>query len=270
MGGHFPVGIAGRFHRNAQAFTLAMLRAMREKKIKPGEFVIFIDTRQRATSHASQNNDEQMQVAVHHCESLGRAVGGPVVVAFHPAKHGSPNDISGSAIIGNSSTGIWKLTDKNGIKTLTVDRIKGGKEGIHKQFEFDVINIGPNEQFAGLMDSSVVARQVELLLDDEADSAVVPMDDMRFGSVLYRILESKGDVIGKWRREFTQTQMATALVDYAGRNDNFENIGSVKTAKRRLVDYLGDADYHPTLDSKRVLVDRKRDGSITYSINLSM
>src|SRR5258708_34029943 len=73
------------------------------------EPVIFIDTWQRATAGATQNDDKCMQRAIRNAEGIGRRLGAPIVIAAHPPK-GNNGTISGSSVIENSSVAIWELS----------------------------------------------------------------------------------------------------------------------------------------------------------------
>jgi hypothetical protein len=106
-----------------------------KKKLGGRNVVVFIDTWQRATSTASQNDDKEMQKAIAHAEAIARFLDGVAIIAFHPPK-GRDDTISGSMILENSTTAILNITEVNGgEKKLQVVRIKGHKEGAYAYFK---------------------------------------------------------------------------------------------------------------------------------------
>lgn len=108
--------------------------------------VVFVDTWQRATSRGSQNDDVDMQTAVHHTEAIARSFNGPAVVAFHPPK-ADVNVVLGSSVIENSSTAIWTLEEENNVRRMTVTRIKGKGHGNFQLFEYREIGLGEKDYF---------------------------------------------------------------------------------------------------------------------------
>lgn len=95
--------------------------------------VIFLDTWQRSTATAGQNEDKDMQTAIRNAELIGKELGGPVIAASHPPKAKS-GTISGSGVIENSSVAIWLMTPVGQSKThrqVTVTRIKGAGQASH-------------------------------------------------------------------------------------------------------------------------------------------
>jgi hypothetical protein len=156
-----PLSVDLLSEQSTMAFTLNMLEEAEARGIQEGKFMIFIDTWQRATSRGGMNNDEDMQEAVRNCEALGRAVNGPVMVAFHPSKHGGMADISGSAVVGNASTAILKFQELLGVKNLKIDRIKGGKDGLVKSFDFKVVDLDEKDEYGLKIDSVVMIEHTK-------------------------------------------------------------------------------------------------------------
>jgi hypothetical protein len=115
-------------------------------KLKGRRAVFFVDTWQRATSHASQNDDDQMQVATDHIDAMSKSFRGPSVIAFHPPK-GNDSTISGSMVIENKGSAIWRLTRESNHRRLAVDRIKGPGESNYQLFKFDIKGLGEEDQF---------------------------------------------------------------------------------------------------------------------------
>ena len=67
-----------------------------------------VDTWQRSTTAAAQNEDKDMKVAWGHLEALGEAFDGPVIGCFHPPKS-NPKTISGSGFQQNATVAIWEI-----------------------------------------------------------------------------------------------------------------------------------------------------------------
>lgn len=116
-----------------------------ELKAKLGnrKVVLFIDTWQRATTTASQNDDKEMQKAIFHAEVLAKYLNGCAIIAFHPPK-GRDDTISGSMIMENSTTAILTIVEHEGggHKRLSVVRLKGGKEGNYAFFAIEAKTFG--------------------------------------------------------------------------------------------------------------------------------
>lgn len=108
--------------------------------------LLCIDTWQRATSRGGQNNDEEMQVAVHHAEAMARSLNGPAIIAFHPPKHDA-RVVMGSSVIENASTAIWRMEDNTAGKKLIVDRIKGPGTDNFQIFAFEEVKVGELDEF---------------------------------------------------------------------------------------------------------------------------
>jgi hypothetical protein len=110
--------------------------------------IFFLDTWQRATSRASQNDEEQMNLATDHAEAIAKVLRGPVVANFHPPKH-NEGTISGSQVIENKGNTIWSLTKGgNGISRVAkVLRIKGKGEGNEKSFDWREVSWGEVDDF---------------------------------------------------------------------------------------------------------------------------
>jgi hypothetical protein len=115
----------------------------------PGrKIVTFVDTWQRATSTASQNDDKEMQNAAANAEALGKALDGPVVIAFHPPKN-NPDTLMGSSIIENMTVGIWtmKLDGDQFHRVMRVARLKGKGEHNEMKFEYKEVGLGEYDEF---------------------------------------------------------------------------------------------------------------------------
>lgn len=110
--------------------------------------VIYLDTWQRATDHIAQSDDLNANVAIRNVEMIGRALGGPVVLACHPPKSNSKT-IAGPMVVENSSVAIWKMTPtKEGNtasrfgRVIEVERIKGAGLGNTCMTKIEPMEIG--------------------------------------------------------------------------------------------------------------------------------
>lgn len=115
-----------------------------KKRFKGRRVMVVLDTWQRATSTASQNDDKEMQRAIHHAEALARYLNGCAVIAFHPPK-GNEETITGSAVLENSTVCIMNITSGNGGRKLAVKRIKGRGEGNYFTFALEQVEVGGKE-----------------------------------------------------------------------------------------------------------------------------
>jgi hypothetical protein len=108
--------------------------------------VTFLDTWQRATSRASQNDDREMQTAIHNATNLVKELGGPMIIACHPPKS-NPGTISGAFVIENHSTCIIHIEDEGIRKRATVERIKGPGEKNYFGLEYKCVDLGRTDKF---------------------------------------------------------------------------------------------------------------------------
>lgn len=133
--------------------------------------VLFIDTWQRATSRGRQNDDEDMQLAVHHAEAMARSLGGPALISFHPPKDGRAV-VMGSSVIENSTTAIWNISEPGaGIKRVEVTRIKGRGVGNRRDMRFEVIGLDEHDslgqELTGLVPVALGGTELKRRKDEE-------------------------------------------------------------------------------------------------------
>ena len=150
-----------------EAWTEAIKETVGDKRC-----VVMLDTWQRATSKASQSDEEQMQTAVHHVEAMARSLGGPAITAAHPPKH-STESIMGSSVIENATTTIWTLEDGPTGKKLEVTRIKGAAAGQTLITDFEIVRLGEFDQFEKER-TGVVPRKF-----GGSEQSIKESDDMR-------------------------------------------------------------------------------------------
>lgn len=125
----------------AEAWTRYLLGKLNGRRA-----VFFVDTWQRATSRASQNDDDEMQTAVAHVEAMAKSFHGPSVVAFHPPK-ANERTMMGSSVPENSTVAIWQMTKEAAYRLLEVTRIKGKGEGSYQRFKFNEVELGEKDEF---------------------------------------------------------------------------------------------------------------------------
>jgi RecA-family ATPase len=116
------------------------------EKVDNRRCIIILDTWQRASFAAAQNKDEDMQKCVYNAEALAHALGGPLIVAFHPPKDGRQT-ILGSSIIENSSTAIWQVQEIDGCVKMWVSRIKGYGRGNEIKFKISQRELDEKDEF---------------------------------------------------------------------------------------------------------------------------
>ncbi len=135
--------------------TKLWVKFLRQQIGPEGKAVIFVDTWQRATSTGSQNDDLDMQRAVHNAERLGKGLDGPVIAAFHPPK-ADGEVVMGSSIIENDTMGILTLTDESG-KRLEVTRAKGRGEGNFMTLQFEILDLGEEDEHGRVITGQAVS-----------------------------------------------------------------------------------------------------------------
>ena len=102
--------------------------------------VVVLDTWARATSGASSNTQEEMDLAYGNAEAVAKALNGPMIACFHPPKDGRMT-IRGSAVQEDASSGIWNLEKvAEGIR-LTIQRAKGPGEGNWCMFRLEKVKM---------------------------------------------------------------------------------------------------------------------------------
>ncbi len=110
-----------------------------------------VDTWQRATTDGGQNEDHDMKGAFRNLEELAKSFDGAAIGCFHPPKNDAKT-ISGVAFQENATVGIWHIEKiapdtAEGVRKLTVGRLKGRGEGNYKMFRFDSIGLGVRDYF---------------------------------------------------------------------------------------------------------------------------
>lgn len=192
---------------SVKKWTLHLLAKLNSRRA-----VLFVDTWQRVSATGSQNDDQQMQLAVDHIEAMARSLRGPVIAAFHPPK-GNEETILGSSIIENSSVAIWALGQD--IKTkqleLKVTRIKGRGFDSKRIIELESIGLGEHDQF-GREETGVVAKDVggTDLRNAEAEFAVTvanacrgAIDDLREKAYPVSLRALAGKLVGTKHGDYT-------------------------------------------------------------------
>lgn len=137
--------------------TLKWAKFLRQRIGPNGKAVVFLDTWQRATAGASQNDDRDMQAAVYNAEGLARALDGPCVIAAHPPK-GDDAVVLGSSVIENSTAAIWTLENEGSSKRMEVTRMKGHGEGNTMVFDFDIVSFGEEDEHGREITGQVATR----------------------------------------------------------------------------------------------------------------
>lgn len=141
---------------------------------KEGRAVTFLDTWQRSTWRASQNDDEEMQRAVHHAEAFSKIMRGPMVAAFHPPDS-NPNKVIGSTVQENVTSAILNLTSapQGRYKKLEVTRIKGPGLGNYRLLDFEKMELGEEDRFGrprtGLVPVSVGGNDIPISPEVQSD-----------------------------------------------------------------------------------------------------
>lgn len=133
--------------------------------------MVVLDTWQRATSTASQNDDVQMQAAVHNAEMLAKCLRGPLIALVHPPKH-NDHTASGSAVTENSTTAIWVISMKADLTTreMKVVRIKNAPDGKHIIFNLKPIDLGTLDRFGRKNEGVIIDCQSSSVLEESAES----------------------------------------------------------------------------------------------------
>jgi len=242
---------------------------------------VFVDTWQRATSRGSQNDDEEMQMAVHHIEAMAKSLNGPSIVAFHPPKH-NEQAMMGSSIIENATVGILRISDHLNCKKIEVDRIKGKGVGNYKLARFREIGLSDEDQF-GNENTGVVVVPVGGS-SEQSDSEQIADDAREVFARVFRELESRRkEEFGEHARPYTISSLAerisklpnTALdsdpdkAEWAGRLIwELEDAGYANRAERTLrscltKSFIDDTRPYVYADGWRISVGPKRPHQIS-------
>lgn len=198
--------------------TRAWIEAIKSRVGDSPAIVVF-DTWQRATAGGAQNRDEDMQASVRHVEALGKALGAPVLCAFHPPKDGRQT-ILGSSVIENSTTGIWNLEDTPLGKKLTVSRIKGPGYGNYRLFNFQEFEMDEVDSF-GRRQKGLVAVSVGGTQDEDESAMRMAQERVReaWAQAVRFLIEADSERgpdeerIGDYTASKLAGAMATALIE---------------------------------------------------------
>lgn len=106
---------------------------------------VFLDTWQRGTAGADQNDNQAMSLAMKNAELLAKHLNGCMIVSCHPPKH-DEGTIAGSAILENEGVAIIQLTSEAGNRRLDVIRIKGDSDRRYMTFFPHEIGLGIFDQ----------------------------------------------------------------------------------------------------------------------------
>jgi hypothetical protein len=224
-----------------KAWATEILERMPGRKI-----VTFVDTWQRATSSASQNDDKEMQNAAANAEALAKALNGPVVISFHPPKN-NPDTLMGSSIIENMTVGIWtmKMDGDNFHRLLTVARLKGKGERNSMKFEYKEVGIGEIDEF-GKEKTGLIALKQGGTSDADVKYAESIAGEARFwyASIIGRLLaeyKSEGGA-GSKAGDFSLVDTARRLKEFLNGNDSDAKRYRMELANAKDNGYLGEAD----------------------------
>jgi hypothetical protein len=140
--------------------------------------VLIFDTWQRATSHAAQNSDEDMQACVAHAEAMAEVVGAPCIAAFHPPKH-DRSTILGSSITENSTSAIWQIEEVAEGVCMKVERIKGRGHGNDRTYRFDTVELPEadpdcfGDNYVGIVPRKIAGteskNETDMILNEEGN-----------------------------------------------------------------------------------------------------
>lgn len=156
-------------------------------KLKGRRAILAIDTWQRATSRASQNDDEQMNIATDMVDAMAEALGGPSLIAFHPPK-GNVETISGSMLIENKGSAIWKMSADAVVKKIVVDRIKGKGRGNFLKVFFNEVELPYKDQWGNPSTAIVVAKAGDIHGDSIELKACNDKAKALWAQIVYDIL----------------------------------------------------------------------------------
>ena len=207
---------------STKMWTEFLMEEVKDKKV-----VLFLDTWQRASSRGGQNNDEDMQNAVHHVEAMCKSLNGPGVVAFHPPKHDA-GVILGHSVIENSTTAIWTLSDHATGKRLDVTRIKGTRDGSYQSFHFEEIKLGEYDEF-GNENSSIVPVKNGGSSDGPTDPGISVSRAAAYAVTIreldkYRLDPEYGDP-EKYAKPFSLAALSSRIEQLAGQARGTDDLG---------------------------------------------
>jgi hypothetical protein len=216
-------------------------------KLKGRRAIFFVDTWQRATSRASQNDDDDIQNAVAHTEAMAKSFRGPAVVAVHPPK-ANDSTTMGSSVFENSTVAIWKMTKEPQYRLLEVTRIKGKGEGCYQRFKFNIINLGETDEL-GEERTGVVAESLGGSKAPDNAKLTAITNDSRFyyASLLLKMYweaEEHEEKFSETReRQFSLKDTAIRLIAKAKSDPNNHYF--------KLLRQLGDTAFSQTTDTMR-------------------
>jgi hypothetical protein len=189
--------------------------------------VTFVDTWQRATSRASQNDDKEMQTAIHNAQALAKVLNGPMIIACHPPKSNA-DTISGSMVIENHSTCIIHITDEGLRKRATVERIKGPGERNFIGLEYKLVDLGRTDKFDKKVTGLVPYAKggTGMGVDQAYFAELMEIAELIYKELHVQITDNKGSMAMKdmaaWLINYGHNYPATRIGAFAANMDEEE------------------------------------------------
>ncbi len=101
--------------------------------------LIVIDTRGRATVGMKENDPDAASLYNARLASIVAGTGATIWTNSHPAKSGNGETSAGSAKFGNDADDVFSIENKDGVRTVTARKSKGGRFGAQARFDLEVV-----------------------------------------------------------------------------------------------------------------------------------
>jgi hypothetical protein len=103
--------------------------------------VVVVDTLARVAPGTDENSARDVGLLVANLDRLGRRLGALIVVVHHSGK-AAENGLRGSSALLGAADAVWRVANANGARTVNVEKMKDGEDGLSWRFDLDVVGVG--------------------------------------------------------------------------------------------------------------------------------
>ena len=101
--------------------------------------LIVVDTRGRATTGMKEHDPDAASLYNARIAAISGGTGAAIWANSHPAKSGNGETSAGSGKFGNDADDVFSIENKDGVRTVTARKSKGGRFGATARFDLEVV-----------------------------------------------------------------------------------------------------------------------------------
>lgn len=160
---------------------------------------IGLDPLIRAMPGKSDNEGADMNVVADNCEVIGRAFAAAVVLGHHTPR-GDETRSRGSNVLDGDADSMLSVVKSDGVSTVTVYRMKDGREGLTWKFRLEPVEIGQDHKGATLTSCVCASITVPTYDDEGASSAskrkrLLSAGQTRFLDIVTKAVDEAGQPV---------------------------------------------------------------------------